>query len=70
MGTFIENLGNGIGSSVGGLISTGLSRLFGLSWSPEGTTRKQWKYNQKMMALQNEYNQQAAARGQQYASLS
>lgn len=67
MGTFTENLGSGISNTVGGLIGTGLSRLFGLSWSPEKTMKKQWEYNQKIMALQNKYNQQAAAQGQQYA---
>ena len=67
MGKFTENLGTGIGNIAGGLIGTGLSRLFGLSWSPEKAMRKQWEYNQKIMALQNQYNQQAAAQGQQYA---
>lgn len=67
MGKFTESLGTGIGNAAGGLISTGLSRLFGLSWGPEKTMKEQWKYNQKIMALQNQYNQQAAAQGQQYA---
>ena len=67
MGTFTKNLGTGIGNTAGGLIGTGLSRLFGLSWGPEKTMHEQWKYNQKIMALQNQYNQQAAAQGQQYA---
>ena len=67
MGKFTENLRSGIGNTVGGLIGTGLSRLFGLSWSPEKTMKKQWEYNQNIMALQNKYNQQAAAQGQQYA---
>ena len=67
MGKFTENLGSGIGNTVGGLIGTGLSRLFGLSWGPEKTMKKQWEYNQNIMALQNKYNQQAAAQGQQYA---
>lgn len=67
MGKFTENSGSGIGNTVEGLIGTGLSRLFGLSWGPEKTMKKQWEYNQNMMALQNKYNQQAAAQGQQYA---
>lgn len=67
MGTFNENLGIGMGNTVGGLIGTGLSRLFGLSWGPNRTMKEQWKYNKNIMALQNQYNQQAAAQGQQYA---
>lgn len=67
MGTFTENLGTGIGNTVGGLIGTGLSRLFGLSWGPEKTMKEQWKYNRNIMALQNKYNQQAAEQGQKYA---
>lgn len=67
MGTFLGNLGKDVTSSIGGLMGTGLSRLFGLSWGPGRTTQEQWKYNQKIMALQNQYNQQAAEKGQQYA---
>lgn len=67
MSTFIENLIGGAASSINGLASTGLSRLFGLSWSPEKAMREQWKYNKNIMALQNQYNQQAAEQGQQYA---
>lgn len=67
MGTFIDNLGKGVASSAGAMIGTGLSRLFGLSWSPEKAMEEQMKYNKKIMALQNKYNQQAAAQGQQYA---
>lgn len=67
MGTFISGLGNLIGS---GAISSGMSWLsnkLGLTMSQEEAMEKQWQYNQKMMALQNQYNQQAAERGQQYA---
>lgn len=67
MGTFTEISGKGLATSIGGVIGTGLSRLFGLSWGPERAMQEQWKYNQKIMALQNQYNQQAAAQGQQYA---
>ena len=67
MKTFIENLGKGAATSIGGMVGTGLSRLFGLSWSPEKTMKEQMKYNKEIMALQNQYNQQAAAQGQQYA---
>lgn len=67
MGTFISGLGNLIGSNA---ISTGMSWLsnkLGLTMSQREAMEKQWQYNQKMMALQNQYNQQAAERGQQYA---
>lgn len=67
MGTFSKSLEDSISSSIGGLIGTGLSRLFGLSWGPGRAMQEQWKYNQKIMALQNQYNQQAAEKGQQYA---
>lgn len=67
MGKFIESLGGVAQNTIGGLVGTGLSRLFGLSWSPEKAMKKQWEYNQKVMALQNQYNQQAAAQGQEYA---
>lgn len=67
MGTFLGGIGKAATTSIGGAIGTGLSRLFGLSWSPQKAMNEQWKYNQKMMALQNQYNQQAAAQGQQYA---
>lgn len=67
MGTFTNYNLEAAASTIGGLASTGLSRLFGLSWGPEKTMKEQWKYNQKIMALQNQYNQQAAAQGQEYA---
>lgn len=44
-----------------------LSNKLGLTMSPKEAMESQWQYNQKMMALQNQYNQQAAERGQQYA---
>lgn len=65
--SFISGLGN---SLVGNAISTGmnwLSNKLGLTMSQEEAMEKQWQYNQKMMSLQNKYNQQAAAQGQQYA---
>lgn len=71
MGTFIGNLSsagaNAAIGSVGGVIGQGLSRLFGLSMSPKEAAKMQWEYLQKMMALQNQYNVQAAEKGQQYA---
>lgn len=67
MGTFLSGLGNLFGSNA---LSTGMSWLsnkLGLTMSQGEAMRRQWQYNQKMMALQNQYNQQAAERGQQYA---
>lgn len=59
-----------ITSLAGNAMSSGmnwLSNKLGLTMSPKEAMKEQWKYNQKMMALQNQYNQQAAERGQQYA---
>lgn len=67
MGTFLGQLGQTGANATTGLINTGLSRLFGLSWGPGKTMQEQLKYNKEIMALQNRYNQQAAAQGQQYA---
>ena len=44
-----------------------LSNKLGLTMSKEEAMEKQWQYNQKLMALQNQYNQQAAEKGQEYA---
>lgn len=54
----------GLGSSV---IGNALSQAFGLSWSPQQAMQKQEAYNKRIMALQNQYQQQAAAQSQQYA---
>jgi hypothetical protein len=65
--TFTGALGPSLASNA---ISTGmnwLSNKLGLTMSQEEAMKKQWQYNQKIMALQNQYNQQAAERGQQYA---
>ena len=71
MGTFIENLSsagaNAAAGTASGIIGQGLSRLFGLTMGPKETARMQWEYQQKMMALQNQYNIQAAEKGQQLA---
>lgn len=67
MGTFLENLGSSAASTGMNIVGTGLSRLFGLSWSPEKAMKEQLKYNKKIMALQNQYNQESAAKSQQYA---
>lgn len=50
-----------------GAISQGLGQALGLSWSPKKAMKEQWKYNKNIMALQNQYQQQAAAQSQQYA---
>lgn len=54
----------GIGSA---LIGNGLSQALGLSWSPRKAMKEQEAYNERIMALQNQYQQQAAERSQQYA---
>lgn len=65
--SFISGLGSSAASTGIGLIGNALSRAFGLSWSPERAMREQWKYNRDIMALQNQYQQQAAEKSQQYA---
>ena len=65
--SFIEGLGSAAASSGVGFIGNALSQAFGLSWSPKKAMEEQWKYNKNIMALQNKYQQQAAAQSQQYA---
>lgn len=65
--SFIEGLSSSGAKGLTGLISGGLSRALGLSWSPEKVMREQWIYNKNIMALQNQYQQEAAAKSQQYA---
>ena len=65
--SFIEGLGSAGASSLTGLITGGISQTLGLSWSPEKAMREQEAYNKRIMALQNKYQQQAAAQSQQYA---
>lgn len=65
--SFIEGLGSSAISTGIGFIGNALSQAFGLSWSPRKAMEEQWKYNKKIMALQNQYQQQAAAQSQQYA---
>lgn len=71
MGTFGKSFISGLGSSAAsagmGFVGNALSQLFGLSWSPRRAMEEQWKYNKNIMALQNQYQQQAAAQSQQYA---
>lgn len=71
MGSFKESFISGLGStgaSTGlGLIGNVLSQALGLSWSPQRAMREQEAYNKRIMALQYQYQQQAAAQSQQYA---
>lgn len=65
--SFISGLGTSGSSSLTGLITGGISQALGLSWSPEKAMKEQEAYNKRIMALQNQYQQQAAAQSQQYA---
>ena len=65
--SFISGLGSSAASAGMGFIGNALSQAFGLSWSPQKAMEEQWKYNKNIMALQNQYQQQAAAQSQQYA---
>lgn len=65
--TFTSNLGSSVASTGAGFLGNALSRAFGLSWSPQRAMQEQWKYNKNIMALQNQYQQQAAEKSQQYA---
>lgn len=65
--SFIKGLTSSGASSLTGLITGGISQALGLSWSPQRAMEEQWKYNKNIMALQNQYQQQAAAQSQQYA---
>ena len=64
---FTEGLAGSGASSLTGLITGGISQALGLSWSPRKAMEEQWKYNKDIMALQNQYQQQAAEKSQQYA---
>lgn len=64
---FTEGLASSGASSLTGLLTGGISQALGLSWSPKKAMEEQWKYNKNIMALQNQYQQQAAAQSQQYA---
>ena len=65
--SFISGLGSPVASAGIGFIGNALSQKLGLSWSPQKAMEEQWKYNKKIMALQNQYQQQAAEKSQQYA---
>lgn len=64
---FMEGLGSSAASSATGFIGNAISQALGLSWSPEKAMKEQEAYNKRIMALQNQYQQQAAAQSQQYA---
>lgn len=65
--SFISGLGSSAASQGIGFLGNALSQAFGLSWSPKRAMREQEAYNKRIMALQNLYQQQAAAQSQQYA---
>ena len=65
--SFISGLGTSAASTGMGFIGNALSQALGLSWSPRRAMREQEAYNKRIMALQNQYQQQAAAQSQQYA---
>jgi hypothetical protein len=64
---FTEGLASSGANSLTGLITGGISQALGLSWSPKKAMNEQMKYNKQIMALQNQYQQQAAEKSQQYA---
>jgi hypothetical protein len=65
--SFISGLVGSGAKSLTGLITGGISQALGLTWSPKKAMKEQLKYNKEIMALQNQYQQQAAAQSQQYA---
>jgi hypothetical protein len=64
---FTSGLAGSGASSLTGLITGGISQALGLSWSPKKAMQEQEAYNKRIMALQNQYQQQASAQSQQYA---
>ena len=60
--SFISGLGSSTASTGIGFIGNALSQACGLSWSPQRAMKEQWKDNKNIMALQNKYQQEAAAR--------
>lgn len=65
--SFLGGLASSGASSLTGLTTGGISQALGLSWSPKKAMEEQLKYNKNIMALQNQYQQQAAQQSQQYA---
>lgn len=64
---FLEEMGSQVASSLSGIATQGISQLLGLSWSPNKAMQKQKEYNEYIMGLQYNYQQQAAAQEQKYA---
>lgn len=64
---FTSGLAKSGASSLTGLIMGGINQALGLSWSPRKAIQEQEAYNKRIMALQNQYQQEAAAKSQQYA---
>nr|DAG78034.1 MAG TPA: hypothetical protein [Microviridae sp.] len=64
---FTEGLASSGSRGLIGTITGGISQALGLTWSPKKAMQEQLKYNKEIMALQNQYQQQAAAQSQQYA---
>lgn len=64
---FTEGLASSGASGLAGLMTGGLNQALGLSWSARKAMDEQLKYNKQIMALQNKYQQLAAAQSQQYA---
>lgn len=64
---FTSGLASTGASSLTGMITGGISQALGLTWSPQRAMQEQEAYNKRIMALQNQYQQQAAAQSQQYA---
>jgi hypothetical protein len=64
---FTGGLAKSGASSLIGTLTGGISQALGLSWSPQRALQEQEAYNKRIMALQNQYQQQAAAQSQQYA---
>ena len=65
--SFISGLASSGASSLTGVLTGAMSQALGLSWSPRKAMEEQMKYNKHIMALQNQYQQEAAAKSQQYA---
>ena len=65
--SFISGLGSSAASEGVGFIGNTLSQALGLSWSPKRAMKEQEAYNKRIMALQNQYQQEAAGQSQQYA---
>lgn len=65
--SFIAGLGSSAASTGIGFVGNALSQALGLSWSPQKAMQEQEAYNKRIMALQNKYQQQAAAQSQQFA---